>query len=52
MAERPHDPALDKDFASANGWDACFETFDDFDLPTYVGPSTFAKLLPGWLVTR
>ena len=44
MAERPHDPALDKDFASANGWDAGFETFDDFDLPTYVGPSTFAKL--------
>ena len=27
-----------------NGWDASFETFDDFDLPTYVGPTTFMKL--------
>ena len=27
-----------------NGWDQPFETFDDFDLPTYVGPATFMKL--------
>jgi agmatinase len=26
------------------GWDAEFEVFDDFDLPTYVGPTTFSNL--------
>ncbi len=40
MAERPHDP----DFAAMNGWDAEYETFDDFDLPTYVGSASFMKL--------
>ena len=43
VAERP-DPDLERDFASHNGWDQAFETFDDFDLPTYVGPTTFMKL--------
>ena len=28
-------------FARLNGWDRAYETFTDFDLPTYVGPSTF-----------
>ena len=32
----PPTPPLD--FASANGWDAEYEVYDDFDLPTYVGP--------------
>jgi agmatinase len=32
------------DYAARNGWDGDVETFDDFDLPTYVGPSTFQKL--------
>ena len=40
MAERPHDP----DFARLNGWDGTFETYSDFDLPTYVGPLSFMKL--------
>jgi agmatinase len=40
VAERQHDP----DFASLNGWDADFETYDDFDLPTYVGPVSFSRL--------
>jgi agmatinase len=31
-------------FASRHGWDADFEVFSDFDLPTYVGPTTFANL--------
>ena len=44
MAERPLDPNTDPDFASLNGWDAEYESFSDFDLPTYVGPSTFMKL--------
>ena len=44
MAERPDDPGLEVDFSSLNGWDADFEVHDDFDLPTYVGPSTFMKL--------
>jgi agmatinase len=26
------------------GWDREYEVFDDFDLPTYVGPSTFSNL--------
>ena len=43
MAERPV-PDLERDFASHNGWDQPFETFDDFDLPTYVGPTTFMNL--------
>ena len=42
MAERPKDPA--PDFASANGWDREYEVYDDFDLPTYVGPTSFMKL--------
>ncbi len=40
---RQADP-LEGDFAHRNGWDRAFETFTDFDLPTYVGPSTFQKL--------
>ena len=46
MAERPHpsdDPPA-RDFAAANGWDRDYEVFADFDLPTYVGPTTFMKL--------
>ncbi len=47
MAERPHDPdavSAVPEFAAANGWDAPFETFSDYDLPTYVGPTTFMNL--------
>jgi len=44
VAERPHYPPPDGGFAAYNGWDAPYESFDDFDLPTYVGPSTFMKL--------
>ena len=31
-------------FAAANGWDRDYETYSDFDLPTYVGPTTFMNL--------
>jgi formimidoylglutamase len=34
----------DSPFAKLNGWDGEFEVFDDFEMPTYVGPSTFQKL--------
>jgi len=46
VAERPSvpDPALGSDLARHNGWDREFETYSDFDLPTYVGPSSFMKL--------
>jgi agmatinase len=44
VAERPTEPASDRGFASRNGWDAEYEVFDDFDLPTYVGPTTFMNL--------
>ena len=51
MAERPHDPTSDPppdaaagDFAATNGWDRDFETYSDFELPTYVGPTTFMNL--------
>jgi agmatinase len=30
--------------ASRNGWDVEYEVYDDFDLPTYVGPTTFMNL--------
>ena len=43
MSER-HDPHGPTDFAALNGWDREYEVFSDFDLPTYVGPTTFMKL--------
>ena len=36
--------AANTDFAALNGWDRDWETFSDFDLPTYVGPTTFMNL--------
>ena len=44
MAERPPEPASELTFASRNGWDGDYEVYDDFDLPTYVGPTTFMNL--------
>ncbi len=45
MSERHRpDPGLDRDFAVLNGWDREYELFSDFDLPTYVGPTSFMKL--------
>ena len=44
MADRPVQPETEPGFAARNGWDAPFEVFDDFDLPTYVGPTTFMNL--------
>ena len=48
MAKRPHDSRADSPaeagFAAANGWDREFETYSDFELPTYVGPTTFMNL--------
>jgi agmatinase len=52
VAERPHDPTgpsessdpLAQDFAALHGWDQPYETYSDFDLPTYVGPVSFMKL--------
>ncbi len=43
MTER-HDSPSKGGFGAANGWDAAFEAYDDFDLPTYVGPVSFMKL--------
>ena len=34
----------DGGFAARNGWDADFPVFSDYDLPVYVGPSTFQNL--------
>ena len=44
MTERRQDPGAERDFASHNGWDGDFETYSDYDLPTYVGPTTFMNL--------
>jgi len=44
VAERPRGSRAEPDYARENGWDAEFETFPDFDLPTYVGPATFMNL--------
>lgn len=40
----PSDPSPTQDFGALNGWDRPYESFSDFDLPTYVGPLTFSKL--------
>jgi agmatinase len=48
VAERPTDqrpdPGTRPDYRAANGWDRDWEVFSDFDLPTYVGPTTFMNL--------
>jgi agmatinase len=47
VAERTGPPdrgASARDFAAVNGWDHDYATYSDFELPTYVGPSTFQKL--------
>ena len=44
MAERPPEPAMERALAARNGWDREYEVFEDFDLPTYVGPTTFMNL--------
>ncbi|MEO8570268.1 MAG: agmatinase [Chloroflexota bacterium] len=44
MTERRQDPEAERDFASHNGWDGDFQTYSDYDLPTYVGPTTFMNL--------
>ena len=44
MSERPSTPPNPQDFAARNGWDREFLVYHDFDLPTYVGPTTFANL--------
>ena len=48
MPERPADPPTDPsapvDYAALNGWDREWEVFSDYDLPTYVGPTTFMNL--------
>ena len=43
--DTPLDREIDRgrDLAAANGWDRPFETFEDAELPTYVGPVSFAK---------
>ena len=43
MSERPV-PDLPSTYAALNGWDREYEQFRDFDLPTYVGPTSFMKL--------
>jgi agmatinase len=44
MSQRHDDPDLARDYAALNGWDREYELFSDFDLPTYVGPTSFMKL--------
>ena len=43
-AARPRRRRSAPDFAVANGWDRDCEMYNDFDLPTYVGPTTFMNL--------
>jgi len=44
VAKRQSPSSPSPDYAALNGWDGEHETYDDFDLPTYVGLSTFQKL--------
>ncbi len=37
-------PMVARDYAALNGWDRQYETYSEFDLPTYVGPTSFMKL--------
>jgi agmatinase len=43
-AATPVSDAAPGEYGRQFGWDADFEVFDGFDLPTYVGPVTFANL--------
>jgi agmatinase len=44
VADHPHDPDAEHEFALHAGWDQEFTTYPDFELPTYVGPVSFMKL--------
>jgi formimidoylglutamase len=44
VSERPGTPPTDGHYAALHGWDGDFTVYDDFDLPTYVGPTTFSNL--------
>ncbi len=44
MSERQGIPPASGDFAAMYGWDHEYPVYDDFDLPTYVGPTTFSNL--------
>ncbi len=44
MSERQGTPPASGDFAAMHGWDQDYQVYDDIDLPTYVGPTTFANL--------
>ena len=44
MATRQPRNLPSPDYAARNGWAGEYETYDDFDLPNYVGQSTFQKL--------
>jgi agmatinase len=44
VSERHDTNAGESGFAHEHGWDREYEVYSDFDLPTYVGPATFANL--------
>jgi agmatinase len=44
VSERPSGPGPADGFAAVNGWDHPYETYNDFDLPMYVGQPSFGKL--------
>jgi agmatinase len=44
VSKRPPSDSSNGRFAAQWGWDREYEQYSDFDLPTYVGPSTFSNL--------
>jgi len=44
VSERPTDPVAGPNLAALHGWDTEYTVYSDFELPTYVGPTTFANL--------
>ncbi len=44
MDDRPDGAPTGSGYATANGWDAEYEVFADFDLPTYTGLPSFMRL--------
>ena len=44
MSDRQRSGPPNEGFAAMHGWDRAYEVYADFDLPPYVGASTYSKL--------
>ena len=44
VSDRQRSGPPNEGFAAMHGWDRAYEVYADFDLPPYVGASTYSKL--------